>query len=155
MSGLFDKLRPQNIGQLKEMVDRFGGFLSSENKALVSEIIGEVEKGDGNMDMNKLRQAADKLSHKVQVSGVSPHGLEKLEKLENMEDLEKLELEGSGFYDHEKAPSKNPYSSYDYDYDDYADYDSYDENHENSCDDEYFNRIREQREKNSYFDYHD
>ena len=117
MTNFLEMPRPQNAEQLKNLFNRFGNFLSPENRQMVQAVILEVEKGDGEMDMKMLRAAAAQISTQVQGAGINPQSPQDLQQLQ--ETAAFYEDEGQKNYPHE-------YSDKDYDYADYnnTDYDN-------------------------------
>lgn len=51
---------PQNVGDLKNLLQQYGGLLSQDNKGFITELIGQLE---GGADQQSLQQLAAKMQH--------------------------------------------------------------------------------------------
>jgi len=50
--------KPKNLKELKAIYEKFGAFLTPENKQLLAALIAEMEKGPNNADKSKLENMA-------------------------------------------------------------------------------------------------
>ncbi|MGI5892034.1 MAG: hypothetical protein ACOX7H_04765 [Bacillota bacterium] len=55
----------KSVEELKNLFQQYQQFLSPENAALVSSLISEIEKGQGNMDKDKIKNLACSLQKKA------------------------------------------------------------------------------------------